>query len=178
MELELGDVDAVEDAVEFGVEESGVEFGDDVGFVGGEFGAEGAVHAGDGVIVGEIVDAGGEGARERSTDRTELRGFEQLGVVSNDDIDSIGAGEKAVGEVARFDGIIIKDGTNAYKYREENNTNDDEFDGEASRNTRRFGFDRTIRLGDFVEILKVIHKTIVTYYLWLRRSLGNERGVV
>lgn len=64
LELDLADVDAIKDAVELGVGECGIEFGYDAVFFVEKFGRECAIHASSGVIVGEVVSASGESARE------------------------------------------------------------------------------------------------------------------
>lgn len=79
MELDLVSIDAVEDAVELGVVESGVEF-----FVGGGFGSEeffGGIQVALFAAFGEEVvregsRSAGKDAVQGSADGTELGGFE------------------------------------------------------------------------------------------------------
>lgn len=95
LELDLVGIDAVEDAVELGVVESGVEF-----FVGGSFGSEeffGRIQvalftAFGEEVVGEGSRSAGEDAVQGSADGAELGGFEGF-IISGESGVEVGSAE-------------------------------------------------------------------------------------
>lgn len=66
-------------------------------------------------------------------------------------------------EVARFGFCATDNDAKCDNQGESYNATNDELEDEAGESSSAFGFNRAVLLGDLVEILEVIHGSIVTY---------------
>lgn len=173
LELNLGNIDAVKEAVEFGAAEGGFEFGVGWGFFGKEFfGVIAGFLANPSVVSVEARRSAGEGAREGIGDGPQIGRFEITIVTFEDRVETSGA-VIDLGEV--FFGIGLEevdDDGNGDDDSEGGKATEENFGDEARFRAGRFTSDGLRSPGDVVEILKVIHMIIVAgYALDAKRSM-------
>jgi len=163
LELNLRGIDAVEEAIEFGIAEGGFQLG-----VGGSFFGEEFV----GIIAGFLIVLGivsvktgsctREGAREGVGDRAKIGGFEMAVVIIENGTKTGGAVVKLIDVFFGIRFSEVDDEGDDTDYGESDETTKENLGDEAGFRTGGIASDRTRSLGDVVEILKIIHMLIIT----------------
>lgn len=157
-------VNAVEDAVKFGIIEGSIELFDNgiFGFESGFAGDEGVFAIIGGEVGRKLIGTVGEDGRKGNADSAEAGRFERRIIISHGFAEVGSAHVELFGEFAGFMIKITDHGTKSHNDKEEHYADNGNFGNQPVSNAAFLsGFDWAIGLRDLVEISEVIHKDII-----------------
>ena len=163
----MGDIDAIEDAVEFGIAKRLLEFGVGRGFLGKEFfGVIASFLAALSVVGFKARGGTSERAREGIGNSAKIGRFEIVIIIAKGGVETGGAIVDLVDVFLSIGLGEIDNESDDADNSESDQATEENFGNEAGLGSGGLAGDWTRGLRDMIEILKIIHKPIISEYGW------------